>query len=255
MGRFSFTEAFLQFLDVWGVGNRSMFRTLRDLVLRPGYMIRDYLKGRYMAYFPPFQMLFLLVALSLLVMTGFNIGGRNLIKEQKTDWEKGIADSNKGALIEINSLPAESTSDEGIRTQEYFDTMNKFFSDAYNFVFSHMAATTLAWLLLLSGPLFLFFRHALAIKGIRFSEFFVAMTYCDNMMSIFIIVFAFFCFSGNIIPDTLISLLPIVALKQFSGYSYWQTTYRFLITYIFAFASFILMGALVAIVLAFYYNG
>ena len=52
--------AFLNFLDVWGLGNRGMFRTIRDLVLRPGYMIRDYLKGMQMAYFPPFNMFFLL---------------------------------------------------------------------------------------------------------------------------------------------------------------------------------------------------
>ena len=42
IGRYSFKNAVLLFLDVWGMGNRGMFRTLRDLVLRPGYMIRDY---------------------------------------------------------------------------------------------------------------------------------------------------------------------------------------------------------------------
>ena len=30
IGRFSFKKAILHFLDVWGVGNRSMFRTIRD---------------------------------------------------------------------------------------------------------------------------------------------------------------------------------------------------------------------------------
>lgn len=65
IGRYSFKKAFLLFLDVWGLGNRGMFRSIRDLFLRPGYMIRDYLKGMQMAYFPPFKMLFLLFALSL----------------------------------------------------------------------------------------------------------------------------------------------------------------------------------------------
>ena len=75
IGRYSFKKAFLLFLDVWGLGNRGMFRSIRDLFLRPGYMIRDYLKGMQMAYFPPFKMLFLLFALSLLVNTGMNIKG------------------------------------------------------------------------------------------------------------------------------------------------------------------------------------
>ena len=43
IGRYSFKNAFLLFLDVWGLGNRGMFRTIRDLIFRPGYMIRDYL--------------------------------------------------------------------------------------------------------------------------------------------------------------------------------------------------------------------
>ena len=45
LGRYSFKNAFLLFLDVWGLGNRGMFRTLRDLIVRPGYMAYDYLKG------------------------------------------------------------------------------------------------------------------------------------------------------------------------------------------------------------------
>ena len=73
IGRYSFKKAFLLFLDVWGIGNRSMFRTLRDLIFRPGYMIRDYLSGMQMAYFPPFKLFFLLIALSLVVESGFNI--------------------------------------------------------------------------------------------------------------------------------------------------------------------------------------
>jgi hypothetical protein len=63
IGRYSFKNAFLLFLDVWGLGNRGMFRSIRDLILRPGYMIRDYLRGMQMAYFPPFKMFFLLLAI------------------------------------------------------------------------------------------------------------------------------------------------------------------------------------------------
>ena len=74
VGRFSFVKAFLLFLDVWGVGNRGMFRSIRDLMLRPGYMIRDYLSGMQSAYFPPFKMFFLLTAFSFVVEHGFSLG-------------------------------------------------------------------------------------------------------------------------------------------------------------------------------------
>ena len=50
IGRYSFKNAILLYLDVWGLGNRGMFRSIRDLILRPGYMIRDYLRGMQMAF-------------------------------------------------------------------------------------------------------------------------------------------------------------------------------------------------------------
>ena len=87
IGRYSFKNAFLLFLDVWGLGNRGMFRSIRDLILRPGYMIRDYLRGMQMAYFPPFKMFFLLLALWLVVDSGLNIQlvNRDEQNEQETE--------------------------------------------------------------------------------------------------------------------------------------------------------------------------
>jgi len=77
IGRFSFKSALLLYVDVWGLGNRGMFRNIRDLILRPGYMIRDYLSGMQMAYFPPFKMFFLLATLSFLIGSGLNIKFEN----------------------------------------------------------------------------------------------------------------------------------------------------------------------------------
>ena len=55
--RFNWKLLFLNFMDIWGLGNRPMFRTIRDLFWRPGYMIRDYLRGHQLSFFPPFKML------------------------------------------------------------------------------------------------------------------------------------------------------------------------------------------------------
>lgn len=57
-----------------GVGNRSMFRNILDLMFRSGYMIRDYLSGMQSAYFPPFKMFFLLTAFFYVVEHGFSLG-------------------------------------------------------------------------------------------------------------------------------------------------------------------------------------
>lgn len=91
IGRYSFKDALLLFFNVWGMGNRSMFRTLRDLILRPGYMIRDYISGMQMDYHPPFKLLFFLTALLLVVDSGFNLKGENHSEEyhEKTVKEYG----------------------------------------------------------------------------------------------------------------------------------------------------------------------
>ena len=65
--RFTWRQAILNFLDIWGLGNRPMFRTLRDLFWRPGYMARDYLHGQRQYYFPPFKLLAVVVVFTLLV--------------------------------------------------------------------------------------------------------------------------------------------------------------------------------------------
>lgn len=69
VGRYSYRQVMKNFLYRWGIGDRSFFRTLRDLFLRPGYLIRDYLQGQQMAYYPPINMLFVMVAVSLLSST------------------------------------------------------------------------------------------------------------------------------------------------------------------------------------------
>ena len=62
VARFTFRHALSKTLDVWGLGNRSLPRTLWHLICRPGYMIGDYLEGRQAPYFPPIKMLFLVTA-------------------------------------------------------------------------------------------------------------------------------------------------------------------------------------------------
>lgn len=76
--RFTFKRLIQNFLDIWGLGNRPMFRTIRDLLWRPGYMIRDYLDGHHLSYFPPFKMLAVLTVFIILLMLLFHIQSNNI---------------------------------------------------------------------------------------------------------------------------------------------------------------------------------
>lgn len=123
--RYTWKQALLNLLDIWGLGNRPMFRTLRELFWRPGYMIRDYLDGHRQFYFPPFKLV--AVAVVLLIFVG---------------WLTGIHGfSPLGLLTEITGLN-EATDWEGVKS--FIES--QLASHNYNISSSLLSVlTTLAW--------------------------------------------------------------------------------------------------------------
>ena len=224
IGRYSFKKALLLFLDVWGVGNRGMFRSIRDLLLRPGYMIRDYLRGMQMAYFPPFKMFFLLIALSLLIDSGLNIQGVNRSKQNQAETEKIVTEWFKTELETDQTQTAEAGDKIGV-------DLSKKMGEVFE---QHVSAFTLFCLLLFSLPLYLLFRHSPAIPDLRLSECFVAMVYITNMIIIYCLVPSLLCFSvkAEMIYELLAMLLAIIPIRQLSGYSYPSTIWRVILALI-----------------------
>lgn len=223
IGRYSFKAAFLLFLDVWGVGNRGMFRTLRDLLLRPGYMIRDYLSGMQMAYFPPFKMLFLLTALSLIVAHGVNIKG------------KTMEDQQQEILSSVHQTQGEGA-----------DVVNNMANNYVNWIFELQErfpnSFTLLTVLLLTSFYYIFFRKAKTVDHLRFSEFLIAMIYVVNMLTIYETVFAFFGASTTVI--TCLSALTVIPLKQLSGFSWLRTILSMVAAFILLWLVILVVGSL-----------
>jgi len=233
IGRYSFKNAFLLFLDVWGLGNRGMFRSIRDLLLRPGYMIRDYLRGMQMAYYPPFKMFFLLSALALLIDTGLNIKGINRMEKREKEMKELVNGVNTEAKkAEPQEKKTSQTAGNPLTKEEKKKQAKEDFEQltekSNEWIDQHSSGLALVFLLLFSLPLWLLFRHSPAIPDIRLSECFVAMVYISNMVTIYSIAPSLLCFSKNteLIWDIFAMLLVIVPIKQLSGYSYWSTTWR-----------------------------
>ncbi len=231
IGRYSLKTAFKNFIDVWGLGNRGMFRAIRDLILRPGYMIRDYLGGMQMSYFPPFKMFFLLAALSLVVANGMNIKGKTfsdeeILSEPETEIVEQI-ETEKNVDTVTYSEDKKSTSELTSGQREFLRNIpRRIIKSIERFDEKFPNIVTLLLLMILSGGLYLFFRHCPNIPDLRYSEFFVALVYSNNMYSIYTITFYFLCL------PTLVRLsifLLVIPLKQMSGYSWWQTILRFLV--------------------------
>ena len=206
IGRYSFKNALLLYLDVWGLGNRGMFRSIRDLILRPGYMIRNYLRGMQMAYFPPFKLFFLLIALWVLVDSGMNIQGINREQQNEQETEELV----RGVVKETVQVEVgESRVDEKTAKEQAKDKIT-------GFINQHSSAMTIVCLLIFSLPLYLMFRRSPAIPDLRLSECFVAMVYINDMVIIYQIIPSLLCFSvkAEIVFDTLFVLLAIVPIKQ-----------------------------------------
>lgn len=207
IGRFSFKKAALLFLDVWGMGNRSMFRSLRDLMFRPGYMIRDYLRGMQSAYFPPFKMFFLLTALSILVDHGFSFGTEEKEQEMKENVEQVVEDGEGIKELTVNGEKVESPMYYvGVKFAKTMNTLRK----------KNPAVFSLLSLLMFTIPLYFFMRKSPHIPDLRYSEFVVSLVYISNTYSIYSI-------AGNLLDSSILKLIAMlmvfVALKQLSGYS------------------------------------
>lgn len=226
IGRYSFKNAFLLFLDVWGLGNRGMFRTLRDLILRPGYMIRDYLSGMQMAYFPPFKLFFLLTALSLVIEGGINLKGKNYFEEARVMMNNYLEETKTEAVT-----AEEKEADKTVR--EY---SNKFLTLQQRFP----NISTLAFLVIMSGFLYIFFRRSPAIPGLRYSEFLVSQVYITDMFSIYNIVLEFLCVNDNL--NYITFLLPLIPLKQMSGFPWWKVIVFTLLAGMMLFIPFFIIG-------------
>lgn len=240
IGRYSFKKAFLLFLDVWGLGNRGMFRTIRDLILRPGYMIRDYLQGMQMAYFPPFKMYFLLLALNLVIDTGFNLKMENRLEKGKIEYNEGL---RKSLNLDEPATDATNPLDNPV------DSSNM----AYEWTINHLSIVTMVFLLLFSFPLYMFFRKSPAYPDLKYSEFFVTMVYTTNMMTVYSIIVSFLGLS--IVVDLAIYVLTLIPLKQLSGYSYWRVIFNNVVAFILFFViAVVILVAASAVYTAFKYQ-
>ena len=232
VGRFSLGKTILLFLDEWGLGNRNLlFRCLRDLMFRPGYMIRDYLSGMQSAYFSPFKLFFLLTAISLIVEQGLRLDidvpteqqvetntaiaekpeESEGMGEAETKWEADEEFYEEGDTLQVTSGEEGASKDARIilKTAERFGRLLKALMN------KNPALFALLILVLFSSPMFLFFRSSPNIPRLKFSEFILALVYTAD-------VFSIYSLAGDLLNLNifyLIALLMIfVALRQLFGF-------------------------------------
>lgn len=82
--RFTLRNAFQNILSGFFNIDNGFSRNLIELLYRPGYMIRDYLKGKRVHYYKPFQTLFVLAALYIMAVQLIDPEAMNQLNKKDT---------------------------------------------------------------------------------------------------------------------------------------------------------------------------
>lgn len=192
------------FLDIWGLGNRPMFRTMGQLFLRPGYMIRDYLSGHHLRYFPPFKMLAILTILLAVVV-----------------WLRGATLQN--VLWSPDLLSISSDANNNI-TRLYIAVMGYFRTHTlYRILLQNVFVVLAAWIV--------FRRHRLNLVETVFSQIYIN---CQMQL----VAIAWVLLTGRIsnadflpyaVPDIVALLLLFYDFRQLYNLGIWATIWRMLL--------------------------
>lgn len=171
--RYTWKQAMLNFLDIWGLGNRPMFRTVKELFWRPGYMIRDYFNGHRNCYFPPFKLLAVMVVLLLITskLTGVEQYSYSLVKQL--------------AQLDMNDLTdGENAVASGYMTQ-YMQSVCEAFLMCCKFLASSMVSLWLVIAAFMGISIWIVFRHVSRYTFIETYVFYIFILSQDLICSMF----------------------------------------------------------------------
>lgn len=203
--RFTFKRLIHNFLDIWGMGNRPMFRTMRDLMWRPGYMIRDYLGGHHLSYFPPFKMLAVLTIFILFLAWIFNLEDPLVSKIIANDLRQfqGLTKNSKVTIDYLGNLLI------------YLDRY-----DLYRIIIQNIIVVPAAWLVF----------HK---KGYNLVETFFSQIYINCQIHLISLLWMLIAMElpptvllPYYTPITLAYFILLYDYKQLYGLTVWQTIWR-----------------------------
>ena len=173
-------------LILWGMDNRSLSFTLVQLVLRPGYLVRDYLSGKRQVSFPPVKMLFILAIVNMLATR--------------------LHDKLYGSVAKTETI-------EGA-----YAYLNTFFTWAEE----NTAWSALLFTALFIPPTWLFFRWAPRFPRHNLPEGFFLQVFMGSLSLLTDTVVQLTGSWANI----LVAVGYIVTYKQLFGYGWWGTLWR-----------------------------
>ena len=204
-GRITWNTVRSGVMDVWGLGSRSLVRSLWNLIVRPGHFISDYINGKWQVSFPPVKML-VIVAVSLYFI------GRLVYPEFWIDLFDESNPGDSGALSLIDT--------------------------AVYWIVSHPEWALLFMMSSLILPTWFIFRHAPRNTRHTLPQgFFIQVFMCVQFYLWLFALSAVFRLCGTdlelaftITFAVVLPLLVYVDYKQLFGYGWWGTLWRLMVT-------------------------
>ena len=217
--QFDWKQLFSNLLELFGIIKRPLFRTIGHLFWRPGYMIRDYLNGYHLRYFPPFKLLAILtLTISLL------------------SWALGATMESQGLLHMINfALDKAETLEISQELKQFLlNIEEKQKSSIIWIIIQNIMVVVLTWL---------FFHKK---SKLNFIEIFYAQIYivCQFTIIAIILLLTFLKIKNNSIgpflaPEWITLPILIYDYKQLFQLSWWGTIWRTLALYLVMIISYI----------------
>ena len=216
--RFTVKRLTNNFLDIWGFGNRPMFRSICDLLWRPGYMIRDYLGGHHLSYFPPFKMLAVLTLVIVFIAWLFDFEDP-LVGAEVADALNSIPHTSKITALTLDYMG---------RALIYLDK-----NDLYRILLQNVFVVLAAWVV---------FRN----KGYNLVETFFSQIYINCQMHLVAILWMLITwnlpptlFLPYYVPATLAGIVLVVDYKQLYGLTLKQSILKTILFIILVLATYI----------------
>ena len=194
------------FLKAWGIDSRSLPNTLLQLILRPGYLIGDYLDGRRRVSYPPVNMLFVVAVFYLIITRMFGI--------------------TRMEHYSYSDMPAK----------------NAILVDILNWMIDNPEWGMMSFTLFFIIPTWFFFRFAPRHSYHTFAEGILIQIYMATI--VLITTFISNITYPHILP-ALIIVYYYFTYRQLFGYRFWGTLWRLLLSMVVAFWGIVLSMSIV----------
>lgn len=204
-------------MDVWGLGGRSLPRTLWHLLLRPGYLIGDYISGKRQVSFPPVKMLVIVALVTYLI----------------ANWTDPSFSEDTVSIPFSDSMSSK-------------DKFNYYLTYFLDYILKHIDWFSLFVLSSIIVPTWVAYRHAPQHSHHTLPQGFFIQVF-NSIVLVLLALFATLSYFNDdaisIFFGIFIFLHLLRTYKQLFGYNWWGTTWRLVV--VATTGSFILIAVLV----------